>query len=368
MSKSRPVPLFRRQLLSRAALVLGVAGLAGPLGLCGMAQAQVAQQFWQCRAQSAGVEAGWCPVAAANPLPVTGSITANSSVTAIAALPTLTPGSQSPQASLAGAQYVQPVFSSTAGGGTQVDATHGLPVAILAGAAVIGHVITDTTSTTAATQATASALNATVVGAGTAGTANAGVVTVQGIASMTPVQVSQATAGNLNATVVQGTGTNLHAVLDTTSTTAVTQATAANLNATVVGAGSTAAPGAGILPIVPLASAAATAGVAPVVSSAVETGHVIKASAGNLYDFNVSADSTLSAAAWWVMIFNSTTVPAAGSVTPVKCYALPVGATSISAAFPTPLYLSTGISMAVSTNGCFTKADSAHGFISANAQ
>lgn len=35
-------------------------------------------------------------------------------------------------------------------------------------------------------------------------------------------------------TVVQPTGTNLHAVLDATSTTAVTQATAANLNATVV--------------------------------------------------------------------------------------------------------------------------------------
>jgi hypothetical protein len=41
---------------------------------------------------------------------------------------------------------------------------------------------------------------------GTAGTASAQVWTVQGVASMTPVQVSQATAANLNATVV-GTGT-----------------------------------------------------------------------------------------------------------------------------------------------------------------
>lgn len=39
--------------------------------------------------------------------------------------------------------------------------------------------------------------------------------------------------GSGNFTVVQPTGANLHAVLDTTSTTAVTQATAANLNATV---------------------------------------------------------------------------------------------------------------------------------------
>ncbi len=53
--------------------------------------------------------------------------------------------------------------------------------------------------------------NTFVRGSGTAGTAATGVVTVQGIASMTPVQVSQATASNLNATVVQGTATNLKA-------------------------------------------------------------------------------------------------------------------------------------------------------------
>lgn len=67
-----------------------------------------------------------------------------------------------------------------------------LNVLLAAGSAVIGHVITDSGSTTAVTG---------------------------------------------NVTVVQPTGTSLHAVLDTTSTTAVTQATAANLNATVVGTG-----------------------------------------------------------------------------------------------------------------------------------
>lgn len=64
--------------------------------------------------------------------------------------------------------------------------------ALPAGSNVIGHVIADTGSTTAVTG---------------------------------------------NVTAVQATGTNLHAVLDTTSTTAVTQATAGNLNATVVGTG-----------------------------------------------------------------------------------------------------------------------------------
>src|SRR6185437_12601002 len=41
---------------------------------------------------------------------------------------------------------------------------------------------------------------------GTAGTSSAQVQTVQGIASMTPVQVSQATAANLNATVRNADG------------------------------------------------------------------------------------------------------------------------------------------------------------------
>jgi hypothetical protein len=51
------------------------------------------------------------------------------------------------------------------------------------------------------------------------------VLTVQGVASMTPVQVSQATASNLNATVVQATGSNLHTVLDSGTLTTLTTLT-----------------------------------------------------------------------------------------------------------------------------------------------
>lgn len=88
------------------------------------------------------------------------------------------------------------------------------------GSNVIGHVIADTGSTTAVTG------NVTVV---------------------------QPTGTNLHAVldttsttaVTQATGTNLHAVLDTTSTTAVTQATAANLNAQAQGAGASGAAKAG---------------------------------------------------------------------------------------------------------------------------
>ena len=66
------------------------------------------------------------------------------------------------------------------------------------------------TSGTSTVSGTVSATQGTspwiVAGGGTAGTAATSVATVQGIASMTPVQVSQATAANLNATIV-GTGT-----------------------------------------------------------------------------------------------------------------------------------------------------------------
>lgn len=128
-------------------------------------------------------------------------------------------------ASLEGAPTVVPASPAEGGGGVPTDVNlaqvagatvatgHGtaagalrveLPtdgtgvVGLAAGTAVIGHVIADTGSTTAVTG---------------------------------------------NVTVVQPTGTNLHTVLDTTSTTAVTQATAANLNATVVGTGTFAVQG-----------------------------------------------------------------------------------------------------------------------------
>lgn len=75
---------------------------------------------------------------------------------------------------------------------TLATTSNGVPVAINTGTNVIGHVIVDTTSTTAVTQATAANLNAAVVGVGTAGSASGGVVTVQGVASMTPILATAA--------------------------------------------------------------------------------------------------------------------------------------------------------------------------------
>lgn len=115
-------------------------------------------------------------------------------------------------------------------------------------------------------------------------------------------------------------------------------------------------------------SAAAVAGLTPTTSAALAANTVIKASAGNLYSFEVSANSTLAAAAWWIMIYNATSAPADGAVTPLKCYAMPLGTTAFAAAFPTPVAFSTGITIGVSTTGCFTKTASTNAFISGDAQ
>lgn len=106
----------------------------------------------------------------------------------------------------------------------------------------------------------------------------------------------------------------------------------------------------------------------PTTTAALASNKVIKDSAGNLYSFQVSADSTLSAAPWWIMVFDATALPSNGAVTPLKCYALASGTNSFAAAFPTPIAMANGITIGVSTNGCFTLAASARAFISGDAK
>lgn len=112
----------------------------------------------------------------------------------------------------------------------------------------------------------------------------------------------------------------------------------------------------------------ATGGVPILTSAALATSQVVCSAACNLYGFEVSADATLSAAAWWIMIFNATSNPADGAVAPAKCYAVPLGTPSYASSFPTPVRFSTGAVLAVSTTGCFAKTDSIHAFLSGDAQ
>ncbi len=90
-------------------------------------------------------------------------------------------------------------------------------------------------------------------------------------------------------------------------------------------------------------------GVAPIASSAAESCHVLKGSAGNLY----SVSGYVGAAAW-LMVFNATAAPSNGAVTPVAwAYASAAGSWSINYG-AIPLSLSTGITVCASSTGPLT--------------
>jgi hypothetical protein len=98
-------------------------------------------------------------------------------------------------------------------------------------------------------------------------------------------------------------------------------------------------------------------------SGAAESNHVLKASAGNLY--NAYATSTV---AGYLMIFNSTSAPADGAVTPQDCIPSSLTQAGIYAASinynPGPIEPFTiGITVVWSSTGCFTKTASATAFI-----
>jgi hypothetical protein len=230
-----------------------------------------------------------------------------------------------------------------------------------------------------ATQTTLAAILA-AQGAAPAQQTGATVGVVAGSAVIGKVGIDQTTPGTTNGVQVNSSVLPTGAATQTTLAAILAAqgaAPAQQTGATVTSNQGT--PGASAWPVslpttptvaagsgaVPVPSSESAAGLSTVASATLETSHVIKNGAGNLYAFNISADSTLSGAAWWLLIFNATSAPGDGAVTPAKCYALASGTTSYSAAWDiAPLYFSTGITIVVSTTGCFTKTASAHAFIS----
>lgn len=215
--------------------------------------------------------------------------------------------------------------------------------------------------TNTVTQGTASNLKAQVTGAGSAGTADSGVITVQGIASMTPVQVSQATAANLNATVVQGTGSNLHTVVDSGTITAVTSITnQVDINlkqvagANTLAGNGTSGTGAQRVTI----ASDSTGQVAPAAASTAtgtsiynntalsSTKQAVNASAGNLYGYHIyNPNSTVI----YIQLFNvasaSVTV---GTTAPTAVIAVPAGGWA-DAPPATPIAFGTALTIAATT-------------------
>jgi hypothetical protein len=112
---------------------------------------------------------------------------------------------------------------------------------------------------------------------------------------------------------------------------------------------------------------AAAGAIIPVVSTAAEASHVLKASAGNFYSLAVTA----GASAGYVLVFNAISAPADGAVTPVECIAVAANATVTipsSGAFDIPVRYSAGITAVFSTTGCFTKTASTTAFFSGKVQ
>jgi hypothetical protein len=157
-----------------------------------------------------------------------------------------------------------------------------------------GNLLTTTGGGGGSTSVTQSTVPWVVSGQGTAGSAAIGVITVQGITSMTPLAT-------------------------------------------------TTAP-----------SASASIGITPVVSATAESSHVLKAGAGNAY--SAYANNFTSTAGWLVLI-NATSTPADGAITPLACALLsPNGVASINYAPGPPGVFSTGITAVVSSGAtCFTK-------------
>lgn len=96
----------------------------------------------------------------------------------------------------------------------------------------------------------------------------------------------------------------------------------------------------------------------PVNSASGEASHVMKASAGVLYGFSVTTGAT----AGYVLVYNLTSAPSNGAVTPVACYAVPATSTIGVAFTPLPLNMTTGITLVFSSTGCFTQTTSATAF------
>lgn len=116
------------------------------------------------------------------------------------------------------------------------------------------------------------------------------------------------------------------------------------------------------VPSASLPTAIATAGTAAGVTPVATDRLIAKASPGNLYGVNVVS----GAVAGYVLIYNRTTVPVDGTVTPARCIPLAAN-TGIELSWrPVPLNFTNGIVIVFSSTGCFTQTTSATAFIAAD--
>lgn len=202
------------------------------------------------------------------------------------------------------------------------------------GSAVSGNpiLIAGSDGTNARSLATDTSGRQVAVGAGTAGTATGGVLTVQGVASMTPVIVSQATAANLNSTVV-----NAGTFATQSSPTAAATGGASNLHFFSV--------------------------------TGTPTATSIKSSAGTLY--GIQAINTGAAPVYLKLYNTASGSVTVGTTTPVMTIAVPTVATTgagIVVPFPVGVAFSTAISYAITNVAADNDATAVAVGVTANVQ
>lgn len=125
---------------------------------------------------------------------------------------------------------------------------------------------------------------------------------------------------------------------------------------------SAAGSGVGAIGLIP--NSAPTGANSPAANTTSGSNLVVKAAAGNLYGWRVTA----AASAGYVLIFDATSAPADGVVSPKDCVAVAANATVGSGPLDIPERYTTGITIVFSTTGCFLKTASATAFIRATYQ
>lgn len=122
-------------------------------------------------------------------------------------------------------------------------------------------------------------------------------------------------------------------------------------------------------PVVIVPSVGSGVGIAPVASAAVESSHILKSTPGNLYSMAVSF-GTCASTPCWILLLDSATVPADGTVAPVKWFQVATANTTtvVSWLSGPPVKFANGIVAVCSTTGPFTKTATAQCGFSAEVQ
>jgi len=234
-----------------------------------------------------------------------------------------------------------------------------------------------------------------VLGSGVAGTPATGVVTVQGVASMTPLmtggvyntaspslsngqetprQVDQ--RGNVKQSLWGPGSNNFNSFIGAQDDLSFPgqamyvfnslpysfDGTTWDINRSIQD-GTNVPNGKGVQAVVAAPTNQAAQAIAPVARTTAGSSQMLKGSAGNLYSLNVVS----GASAGVVYVFNATALPPNGAVTPVKAYILAANS-SLEVKFDPPLRLGTGITVGFGTGtDPFALTASATAFISGEA-